>query len=357
MLAARWHGRGDVRVDEVPTPRPGPGQVLLGVSLAGLCGTDLEEYREGPVDIPTDTDHPLSGRRAPITLGHEVTGIVVESPDNEVPVGTLVVPNVVSGCGRCWWCRRHAEGQCPHISVRGLQDDGGLAEFMVSDAATCVRVPDHVEPQVAVFAEPAAVALRALRKCGDLTGAVVCVQGGGTIGQLVAQAALAAPVSVVVVVDPGAARRELAERLGATVTDLDHADDCISSASQGRGADVVIECSGALDAPATAVRLCRRGGTVVLVGFRPGSLEVPWLDVVLGERRLVGSAAHLWDEDVTAAVSMLARGGLDPTALPQRVVPLRDVVKDGFEWLASESTGVKVLVDPNGGADEVVPQP
>ena len=335
-------------MEEVPRPVPIPGQVLVAGTLAGLCGTDVEEYRDGPVDIPVATPHPTSRRRAPLTLGHESVGVVVESPDGSLATGTTVVPDVVVGCGTCWWCRRHQEGQCPRLSVRGLQDDGALAEFMLADAATCVVVPDGLEPDVAVFAEPAAVAVRALRKAGDLTGSVVCVLGGGTIGQLVVQAALSAPVAAVLLVDPDAARRELAVGRGAVVASPEDAVEHLRSLSPERGADVVLECSGAPSAPATAVRLSRRGGTVVLVGFRKSDLALPWLDVVLGERRVLGSAAHLWDEDVSAAVAMLATGALDPRLMPHRVVALHDVVADGFERLVSGRDHAKVLVDLAG---------
>ena len=77
MKAARWHGRRDVRVEDVPIPTPGRGEILLRVSLCGICGTDLEEYRHGPIVIPADRPHAMTGRRAPLTMGHEFTGAVV----------------------------------------------------------------------------------------------------------------------------------------------------------------------------------------------------------------------------------------------------------------------------------------
>ena len=109
MHAARWHGQRDVRVDEVSIPNPEPHQALVEVEWCGICGTDLEEYESGPVNVPVEEAHPLTGQRAPITLGHEIVGTVVEpARDGSGPSeGARVIPDVVLGCGECWWCKRH----------------------------------------------------------------------------------------------------------------------------------------------------------------------------------------------------------------------------------------------------------
>jgi len=350
MTALRWHARADVRLDEVPVPSRAPGEVLIEVSRVGLCGTDLEEYRDGPLDIPVDVPHPLTGRVAPITLGHEVVGVVVESDPAGPPVGTFVVPDVVVGCGVCWWCQRHEPGQCPRLSVRGMHSDGGLARFMVADAASCIPLPPDLLPDVAVFSEPAAVAVRAFRKAGDVAGAVLCVQGAGAVGTLLAQLALASTAAVVVVVDPDEGRRAILAAAGAACFSVEDAAAGVAALSGGRGADVVFECSGAARAPRQATAITRPGGTVVLVGFGPAELTVDWLPLVLGERRLIGSAAHVWDVDVRAAVSLIARGVLDPGVITSATVPLERAIVDGFERLVAYPRAPKILVDPTGGS-------
>ncbi len=338
MSALRWHGPRDVRVDSVPVPEPGPGQVLVAVERVGLCGSDLEEYRSGPVAIPVAA--------VPLILGHEVVGTVVQTSDPSLPVGARVIPDVVVGCGHCWWCRRHEEGLCPDLLVRGQQQDGGLADYLLADAATCTPVPGGVSLNTAAFAEPAAVAVRALRKAGDLTGATVAVVGGGTVGNLVAQIALRAPTAAVVVVDPVEARRDLGARFGAaTAAPGAQAAELVGLLTEGRGADVVLECAGVPSGPADALALSRRGGTIVLVGFRASDLTLSWLDVVLGERRLVGSAAHLWDIDVTAAVGLLTRGVLDPGGLLSATFALADAPA-AFERLDSDPLVTKLLIAP-----------
>ena len=348
MQAVRWHGPRDVRVEHIRVPHPADGEILVAVERAGVCGSDLEEYRAGPVAIRP--------KAVPLVLGHEVVGTVVDSPSGTPAVGTRVVPDVVVGCGRCWWCLRHQEGLCPDLRVRGQQQDGGLAQFMIADAATCVTVPPDMNLDVAAFAEPTAVAVRALRKAGDLTGCAITVVGGGTVGHLIAQAALAGPCASVTVVDPVPHRRNMAAAVGATVADLADASDRIAALTGGRGADVVFECSGAATAPAEAVRLSRRGGTVVLVGFRAGHLTLPWLDVVLHERHLIGTAAHLWDVDVAGAVALLARGSVDPRLLHSGTVPL-DQATDAFTRLDTDPSITKLLLVPSAlDADEKLPR-
>lgn len=347
MLAARWHGRRDVRLEDIPDPKPGPDELLVAVELCGLCGTDLEEYQHGPVSVPVSEPNPLTGRTAPIVLGHEIVGTVAaHGTDGRGPaIGTRVIPDVVLGCGTCWWCRRHQEGICPQGAVIGQHADGGLAEYVVCPADTCVAVPEHVPPEVAVFAEPASVAVRAVRKADDLSGASVVVFGAGTVGMLTCQLARAAGAGLVIAVDPAPGRRELALRAGvdAAVAPSDASGE-VAARTTGTGADAVFECSGAPGTPAAALKLARAGGTVVVVGFRDADEPMPLLSLVLGERRLLGSAAHLWDQDVTAAVRLLAAGIADPRQLPVARVPLPRVIADGF---AAPLSGRKVLVDPS----------
>src|SRR4051812_14912746 len=96
MRAARWHGRGDVRVEDVPVPRPGPDDVVLRVGWCGICGTDVEEYRDGPAVIPVDRPNPLTGQRAPVTLGHEFAGTVAALGRDVVSLheGQRVAPEI-----------------------------------------------------------------------------------------------------------------------------------------------------------------------------------------------------------------------------------------------------------------------
>jgi (R,R)-butanediol dehydrogenase/meso-butanediol dehydrogenase/diacetyl reductase len=349
MRAARWHAALDVRIDDVPTPRPGPDEVLVRIERAGICGTDVEEYLAGPVSIPVGWRHPTSGRQAPLTLGHELIGTVVETgAEVAEPIHRRVVPNIVVGCGQCWWCVRHQEGLCPKVSVRGLNADGGLAEYIACDARSSVLVPERVELDVAAFAEPVAIAVRAIAKVPTLAGSVVAVVGAGVIGLLVTQLAMIGGAVTVLAVDPVRRRRELASFWGAVACEPEQAVEQIAELSGGRGADLVLECAGAPGTLASAIELSRPGATVVLVGFHAGTEPVPLLPVVLEERQLIGSSGHLWDVDIAAAVALLARQKLDVLPMLSAIVPLTEVVTGGFERLRLDRDALKILVDPSG---------
>ncbi|HEU5108310.1 MAG TPA: zinc-binding dehydrogenase [Micromonosporaceae bacterium] len=344
MLAARWHGAFDVRVEDVPAPRPGPGEVLIRVERAGICATDLEEYLTGPVSIPVGWPHPTSGRQAPLTLGHEMVGTVVEHGAGAGALDGRVVPNILVGCGGCWYCRRGQKVLCPKVGLRGITDDGGFAEFIVTEAAGCVPVPERIGPDVAVFAEPVAVAIRAMGKAGVRSGDVVAVLGAGVIGQLVIQLALAAGAAVVAI-EPVARRRGLAAALGAVTCGPEEGVERVAELTGRRGADVVVECAGVPGAVRSAIELSRSGSTVVLVGVHGGTEPIPLLPLVLEERRLLGSAGHLAD-DMASAIALLANGAVDVSRLRPEVVALVDVVGSGFERLRTDRDTLKILVDP-----------
>ncbi|MDQ6948207.1 MAG: alcohol dehydrogenase catalytic domain-containing protein [Actinomycetota bacterium] len=325
-------------MESVPIPEPAPHEALVAVTWVGLCGSDVEEYLHGPLVI-----------RPPVTLGHEIVGVVAaRAADGSGPAeGTRVVVDVVNGCGRCFWCQRHQEGSCADLLVTGQQIDGGLADFVVGRAERLIAVPDNVDMRTAALAEPLAVAVRAVRKAGSLQGRGILLVGGGTIGMLSAQVAQAAGAGPVVVVEPSRARRDVIETWGAaTVWDSDPAGrrHAIERLFPGRGVDVVVECAGRPGMIGEAALLARRGGIIILTGVLAEPEPVNTLDLVLGEKTVLGSSAHMWDDDVAVAVQLLRDGRVDVGRLVTHTIPLASVDR-AFDILteASENT-IKVLV-------------
>lgn len=338
MKAARWHQAGEIVLEDIPTPVPRSNEALVAVEWVGLCGSDAEEYTEGPVVA-----------RPPVTLGHEIVGVVAApAADGSGPVaGTRVVVDVVTGCGSCYWCQRHDEGLCPSLLVTGLHIDGGLAEFVVGRADRLIPVPAGLLPQHAALAEPLAVAVRALRKAEPVQGAGVLVVGGGTIGMLTAQLAASMGAHPVVVVEPDEQRRQLLSTWNITaVWEPDEPGRALALRQMfpERGIDVVFECAGRSGMVGEAARRARPGGTVVLLGVTAGPEPMDVLDLVLHEKDLRGSAAHMWDDDVAVAVSVLAAGRVDVARLISHVIPLDDVETAFRKLIDPAEKTLKVLV-------------
>ncbi|WP_072688734.1 zinc-dependent alcohol dehydrogenase [Rhodococcus marinonascens] len=346
MKAARWFGRDDIAVVDIAPPIPTPEQALLRVLWCGVCGSDLEEYRNGPLTIPVTQPHPGSGRVAPITLGHEIVAVVEQAAagGSGFPAGTVVIPDVVIGCGACWWCNRHDEGLCPRLTVLGQHDDGGLSEYMVARADRCIPVPPSLEPAHAALAEPTAVAVRALRKAPRVVGSTVLILGGGTTGLIIAQIVRSHGAHAVFVVDVRADRLAIAEHFGVSPV---HADElpALLAALPEPGIDTVLECTGSPGLLNQALRAVRPGGTVIVVGLHGGDGPVDIPALVIGERRILGTAAHMYDDDVHTAVQLLATRTVDPEPLITHRIPLGDVATVGLPLLADPTAGaVKVLV-------------
>jgi (R,R)-butanediol dehydrogenase/meso-butanediol dehydrogenase/diacetyl reductase len=349
MLAARWHARGDVRVEQVADPGPPPpGWVRLRVDACGICGTDVEEYLHGPILVPIEP-HPLSGRCAPLTLGHEPAGTVeVAGEGVSLPPGTRVAVETNLHCGECWWCLREQYQLCVRLASLGLMTDGALAEVVLAPASMCAPLGDGVPSEHGALAEPLSVAVRAVRRAGVVAGASVGIVGAGTVGLLALQVARRAGAETVVVVDRVAKRRRLAERLGATVAVApEQAQSAALDLTAGVGLDVTVEAAGNPHAAAAAIALARRGGRTVLLGVYDGTVPISMLDMLLGEREVVASLSHNFGEDFTEAVRLIGSGEVQVAPLITDRVPLSRLVEDGFGRLVAEPTAhLKVIVVP-----------
>lgn len=341
MLAARWHARGDVRVEEVPDPpSPAPGLVVVEVILCGVCGSDQREYLAGPVLIPT-APHPLTRRAAPITLGHEIVGRVVEvghARDDEW-LGRRVVIDPTLSCGRCPACRRGDTNLCSTAGCLGVSQDGGLAQFLVASTDKLTAVPDSLPDEAAALAEPLAVALHAVHLSGIQLGEKVVVSGFGPIGAGATLASLAAGASHVVVLEPSARRRAQAAALGVSV--VDPTDRAAMVDLRGMS-DIGIECSGADGTLTSVLRSCRPGGRVVVPGVAHSSAQLNLKALTLTEQSITGAAGYRGE--IAQAVGLLSARLIDPAVFATTTRSLLSLP----DWFASgdEDETLKVLVSP-----------
>jgi L-iditol 2-dehydrogenase len=293
VRALLYYGPGDLRVEDVPRPDPGPGDVLVQVEVALTDGTDAKAYRRG---------HPLLLGELPSPFGHEFCGIDVAS-------GRRVVAANSAPCGACAPCRRGEETLCENL--RPFLN-GAYAEYLLVPARIAERnllaVPDGLAPEVAAMVEPLACCLRGVERAAIEGGETVAVLGPGPIGLMLCAAAKDAGARVVSV-GGRPQRRALAEEFGAVLGD-------------GRGADVVVEAVGSADAWSDAFQLVRPGGTVVFFGGREVALDTYRLHY---EELTLRGAFHHTPRHVRAALAFLASGAYPWQRLVTHQVGLEQV--------------------------------
>jgi (R,R)-butanediol dehydrogenase/meso-butanediol dehydrogenase/diacetyl reductase len=245
-------------------------------------------------------------------------------------------------CGTCYWCLRGEVTRCPSLGALGLHADGGLAELCNAPARICLPVPDTVADDEAALAEPLAVAVRALRRAGLRPGERVAVVGAGAVGLMAVQAAAAFGADGVAVVEPLPERRALALRLGA--------GRAVPPGEAGAlEADVAVECAGTTGAIDTALQALRSGGRAVLLGIVTQSALIAPMDLIRGEKSLIGSLSHVWDQDFREALQLLGRGAVLAAPLITDRIPLSAAVTGGLALLRDEpERHLKILVGESG---------
>jgi L-iditol 2-dehydrogenase len=276
VRALRYHGPGDLRVEEVPRPEPGPGDVLVEVEVALTDGTDAKAFRRG---------HPLLLAELPSPFGHEFCGI-------DVATGRRVVAANSAPCGECAPCRRDEETLCENL--RPFLN-GAYAELLLVPRRIAERnllpVPPRLAPEVAAMVEPLACCLHGIERAEVGEGQTVAVLGPGPIGLMLCAAAKDAGAHVVSV-GGRPERRELAREFGA-------------EPGHGRGADIVVEAVGTAEAWQDALELVRPGGTVLFFGGREVAVDTFRLHY---EELTLRGAFHHTPRHVRAALAFLASG-------------------------------------------------
>ncbi|MBW2638186.1 MAG: alcohol dehydrogenase catalytic domain-containing protein, partial [Deltaproteobacteria bacterium] len=249
MKAAVWYGKEDIRIENIPEPSVGAGQVKIRIEACGICGSDLHEYASGPFIIPA-RPHPLTGREGgPIILGHEFSGEVAEVGEGvtKVQPGDRVTVNPLIYCGECHYCRKGNHLLCSKLATVGFAWDGAFAEYGVFPEYSILKLPDSVTYEMGACVEPLAVAVHAVNRSGLKIGDNVVVIGAGPIGLLVQQACKVAGAGKVFVSEPMKARIKTAEKMGANAVlnpaEVDIGKE-IASLTDGLRADIAFDCVG-----------------------------------------------------------------------------------------------------------------
>jgi 2-desacetyl-2-hydroxyethyl bacteriochlorophyllide A dehydrogenase len=343
MKAMVLRAPGDLALDDVPLPAPDASLVRVRVTHSGICGTDFKIYR-GTIPV-----------RYPRIMGHEMVGVV---ENGAVQVGAVQVgtPPFTAGdrviidpelyCGACFHCRIGQTHLCPNGILLGRDANGGFAEYISAPAGQVFHLPDGVASRTAPLVQVLTTCLHAQRQVSIFPGEYVVVMGLGVTGQLHVQLAKARGATVIGITR-SAEKRALAETLGAdlTIPGGDGMIDKVRDATEGRGADVVIETTGLVPSLAAGIDMARPGGRLLLFGImtaKEGAL--PFYDLYFKELSLI-SARVAKPEDYPAALALVEHGTVKLEPLISDLLPLHEL-KDAIEMLGSDSGArMKIILD------------
>jgi len=350
MRAAVYHGNQDLRLEDVPEPTAGPGEVKLKVLYNGICGSDLHEYYDGPLTTRTlNNPHPLTGVTNPVIMGHELSGEVVAVGDGveDLEKGDRVAVEPVQTCGHCLYCDSGQYNHCGLLAFHGYnRTSGGLAQYSVVQRKMAHKLPRTMTGMQGALIEPMAIAWRTADRANLQAGQTAVIHGGGPIG-IGTYFTLRRRGVRVIMSDPSPRRRAVLTKLGVE-TVLDPSDGQVVSAIKdltgGRGAHASIDAAGVPKAFQASFAGTAVDGNVVVVAIHTRPLEIGAMEILLSETRITGVALSC--NAFPSVIKEMSEG-----AYPQEhwveTIPFDGIIQDGFEKLHRQE-GNKILVDVGG---------
>jgi 2-desacetyl-2-hydroxyethyl bacteriochlorophyllide A dehydrogenase len=335
MLAARYLAPNRIEAVETRVPSVDEGEALVQVEACGICASDLT--------IVAGL-HPRA--RAPLTLGHEFCGRVVESRssgEGSIKAGDRVTAYPLISCGHCFVCRHGDPHACRDLRIYGFDVDGGMAEFVKLPLTSLIKIPDSLPTPLGALLEPLAVGIHAVSRVPIQPTDTIVVLGAGTIGLFTALSAKTRGVAQIFVTDIAPARLELARDLGfeALKANDPGVRRLILERTDGEGADVVFECTGAPPAALQMTDIARCQGSIVNAGVFKKPVEVNLQTVNFKELTVIGSRVYS-SRDFQLASQIAPSLPLEKMITLR--IPLRQV-SDAFELLMSGAQVGKVLLE------------
>jgi len=328
------HGINDIRLEERPTPKPGPHDVLIAVRSVGICGSDVHYWthgRIGPFIL-----------NAPMILGHESSGEVVGVGEKvtHLKVGDRVTMEPGVPCRMCVHCKTGRYNMCPDVIFMATPPyDGSLSNYIIHPADFCFKLPDHVSYDEGAMCEPLSVGVHAVTRAHISIGQSALVTGAGPIGLMSIMAAKAAGAGIIICTDIKPERLEVAKSLGATHTiDLSQTSDGAARVQEilPGGVNATIECSGVESAVTLGIRATCNGGVLVLVGMGGPMSNVPLVEAAIREIDIRG--VFRYANTYPKALALIASGAVN----------VKPCITHHFPFAQSE----KAFVVAKNGRDE-----
>jgi L-iditol 2-dehydrogenase len=339
MRVAMYYNNRDVRLEEMPVPKIGPGELLIRTRASGICGSDLMEW--------------YRIKKAPLVLGHEITGEVAAVGDGvgDFRVGDRVYSSHHVPCGKCRYCLAGHQSVCELLRATHF-DPGGFAEYIrvpkINVELGTMRIPDSMTFDEGSFIEPLGCVVRAQRFARLASGQTVLVIGSGISGLLHIQLARARGAARIIATDISEFRLKAAKQFGADATIHGSADvpQELRKLNENRPADLVIVTTGAMAAMQQAVKSVDRGGTLLFFAPTAAGVDVPiplfefWRDEISIVTSYAGSGA-----DLVESMELIRARQVRVADMVTHRLPLAEAGL-GFQLTASGQDSIKVIVDP-----------
>jgi len=339
MRVAMYYNNRDVRLEEMAVPSIGPGELLVRIRASGICGSDLMEW--------------YRIQKAPLVLGHEIAGEIVEVGEGikGFRVGDRIFASHHVPCGQCRYCLAGHQSVCDMLRTTHL-DPGGFAEFIrvpkINVELGTYRLPDGITFDEGSFIEPLACVVRAQRFARLVPGQTVLIIGSGISGLLHVQLARTRGAARIVATDMSDFRLKAAARFGAdaTLRGTENVPERLRDLNDGRLADLVIVCTGAMPAIQQAVKSIDRGGTLLFFAPTPAGVDVPiplfdfWRDEISVLTSYAGSG-----QDLLESIELIQNRRVRVADMITHRLSLAEAGR-GFELTASGQDSIKVIIDP-----------
>jgi L-iditol 2-dehydrogenase len=334
MRVLRLHGPRDLRMHDEPIPEPAPGEVRLRIASVGICASDLHYYRDGRIGSTVIT--------TPLVLGHEASAVVDALGDGVtgLQLGDRVAIEPTKPCGRCEYCRERRFNVCPNVEFFGTPPiDGCLRDYLCWPAELAIKIPDKLTFDEAAMVEPLAIGVHAVRLAEAKPTDTVAVLGAGAIGLSVLQTAKVTGAKRVIVSEPVPERREIARKLGASdVIDASQPIVDFARLTDGRGADIVIECTGEDGPVRESCRIARVLGRVVIIGI-PDSDDYSFEASPSRRRELTVIFCRRSNLAAKTAIQWVAEGKIDAACMATHRFPLEQA-EEAISLAIAKSDGV-----------------
>lgn len=339
MRAAVYYNNDDIRIEEMPVPEIGPGEILVRIESSGICGSDVMEW--------------YRVKKAPLVLGHEIAGTVERvgtDVDRFTPGDRVSVAHHVP-CEKCRYCLKGQYSLCDTLRTTNF-DPGGFAEFVrvpeINVEKGTFLIPDGLSFDTAAFIEPLACVVRGVGVARFKEGDSVLVLGSGISGLLFIKLLRARGAGRIVATDVDPARLEAAIRMGAdeAVDASEALPDRLKELNSGRLFDLAVTCAGVEPVVLQALRSVDRGGTVLLFApLAPGvEITIPFFDVWRDQITIISTYAGP-PVDSREAIDLLASGKVEVDDMITHRLPL-DRTAEGFRLVARGSESIKVIIRP-----------